>query len=27
MAVNLDPTVFKNYNVSSVPTIIHEKRW
>lgn len=25
LAVNLDPTVFKNYNVSSVPTIIHEK--
>ncbi|EGT5675178.1 conjugal transfer protein [Cronobacter dublinensis subsp. dublinensis] len=23
--VNLDPTIFKNYNVSTVPTIIHEK--
>lgn len=23
--VNLDPTIFKNYNVESVPTIIHEK--
>ncbi|MBQ0600820.1 conjugal transfer protein [Klebsiella oxytoca] len=23
--VNLDPTIFKNYSVTSVPTIIHEK--
>lgn len=23
--VNLDPTIFKSYNVTSVPTIIHEK--